>query len=98
MKARTAIRAWACLLAPLLCQLATAADVPYRPHTVAKSNPSATGHARPSSFAPQHSSSHVYGAPIQPPILKMRKPSKPTPKAPIAATPSAATPVPKASD
>jgi hypothetical protein len=39
--------------------------------------PAADAHAKPSSFAPSHSSSHVYGSPIQKPILKSRPKPKP---------------------
>jgi hypothetical protein len=38
---------------------------------------------QPSSFAPHHSKSHVYGAPIQKPLVHKRKKRKPPAPAPV---------------
>jgi hypothetical protein len=76
MRLQNAIRTFACALSLLLCQLATAADAPVQSHVLKRSGPAASGHAKASSFAPrEHSTSHVYGAPIEAPILKYRKPA-----------------------
>jgi hypothetical protein len=43
----------------------------------AGADPSKADAAKPSSFAPHHPKSHVYGAPIQKPIVHKRKKRKP---------------------
>jgi len=49
-------------------------------------DPQADTKPRPSSFAPHHTKSRVYGAPIQKPLVrkhKKRRPSAPAPAEPI---------------
>jgi len=52
----------------------------------ALADPPTDTRAKPSSFAPRHSKSHVYGAPIQKPIVHKRKKRKP-PAAPAPVEP-----------
>jgi hypothetical protein len=87
MKLKVAIRGCACVLAlQLASQAALAGNGPDRPRTLTQSNTGAQTHSKASSFAPQsHSKSHVYGAPIQQPILRHRKPALKVTKPPTPA-------------
>lgn len=68
-----------CALLVLAGQIAVAAAPPRQTHTVSRSAPG-PHHTKPSSFAPSgHSSTHVYGAPIQAPILHRRTPPRKKP-------------------
>jgi len=75
----------ACLLALGWCQRAAAVDGPNPPpsRTITKVKPG-SAHPTASSFAPRHSSSHVYGAPLSAPILHNRKPARKPAKTPPA--------------
>lgn len=77
-----------CALLAVAGQLAVAADPPHHSHTVSRSAPG-PHHTKPSSFAPEggHSTTHVYGSPIQAPILQRRTPPrKKPPQAPANAS------------
>ena len=85
----------------LTWQLVMARDGPDRAQTMTKANPSSGLHAKASSFAPRaHSKRHVYGAPIQGPIVGKRKPAahkdlhtvSPTAVSPTAVSPTAVSP------
>ena len=80
-----------CALVVLAGQLAVAADPAHHHHTVSRSAPG-PHHTKASSFAPTgHSTTHVYGSPIQAPILHRRTPPKKKP-APATASASATQP------
>ncbi len=77
MTMKSAIRWCACVLAlQLASQAALAVDGPNRPRTLSKSSPGPHNPSKASSFVPRaRSKNHVYGAPIQQPILRHRKPA-----------------------